>query len=177
MKKFIAMILSVGMIFAVSACGSNPEEEQTGQDAIQVGIVQLIENGAFADMREGFIEKMRELGYSEDKMVFDYKNANGDTATLNAICQSMVDAKKDLIVTIATPPTQAMVNRTAAFPCSLSRFPIQSGRRDYEMNKPDKNATGTSNFIPVDEMFKLADKLTPAAKPTASCITPARSIP
>jgi len=165
MKKFIAMILSVGMIFAVSACGSNPEEEQTGQDAIQVGIVQLIENGAFADMREGFIEKMRELGYSEDKMVFDYKNANGDTATLNAICQSMVDAKKDLIVTIATPPTQAMVNLDSGIPVffiSVSN-PVGAGVIT-EMNKPDKNATGTSNFIPVDEMFKLADKLTPGCE-------------
>ena len=30
-----------------------------------------------------------------------------------------------------------------------------------DMARPDKLATGTSNAIPVEEMFKLADKLTP----------------
>ena len=32
------------------------------------------------------------------------------------------------------------------------------------MAKPDKNATGTSNAIPVSEMFKLSDTLTPGCK-------------
>jgi putative ABC transport system substrate-binding protein len=87
MKKLVSTLLAAGNDFyplrlrrgrgygrAAAADGAD--------DAIQVGIIQLVENGAFADMREGFIAKMRELGYSEDKMVFDYKNANGDTATL-----------------------------------------------------------------------------------------------
>ena len=32
------------------------------------------------------------------------------------------------------------------------------------METPDRNATGTSNAIPVGEMFKLADKLTPGVE-------------
>ena len=32
------------------------------------------------------------------------------------------------------------------------------------MEKPDKNATGTSNAIPVNEIFDLADQLTPGCK-------------
>jgi putative ABC transport system substrate-binding protein len=32
------------------------------------------------------------------------------------------------------------------------------------MSKPDKNATGTSNAIPVSEMFKLSNQLTPGCK-------------
>ena len=32
------------------------------------------------------------------------------------------------------------------------------------MEKPDKNCTGTSNAIPVDEMFKLSDQLTPGCQ-------------
>ena len=33
-----------------------------------------------------------------------------------------------------------------------------------DMAKPDKNATGTSNIVPVDEIFTLAGKLTPDVK-------------
>lgn len=32
------------------------------------------------------------------------------------------------------------------------------------MEKPDKNATGTSNAIPVEDIFALSDKLTPDCK-------------
>jgi putative ABC transport system substrate-binding protein len=77
----------------------------------------------------------------------------------------MVDEKKDLIVTIATPPTQAMVNMESGIPVffiSVSN-PVGAGVIT-DMSKPDKNATGTSNFIPVDEMFKLSDKLTPGCE-------------
>jgi putative ABC transport system substrate-binding protein len=32
------------------------------------------------------------------------------------------------------------------------------------LNKTDKNSTGTSNYIPADRIFQLADKLTPGIK-------------
>jgi putative ABC transport system substrate-binding protein len=167
MKKLIPVLLIISLLLVAAGCstgttpGGNSNGTATAQ-AKQVGIIQLADNGAFTDMREGFINKMRSLGYSEDKMVFDYKNANGDTATLNSICQTMVDQKKDFIVTIGTPATQAIVNMNSGIPVffiSVSN-PVGAGVIT-DMNTPDKNATGTSNAIPVDEMFKLSDKLTP----------------
>lgn len=172
MKKYFALLLALVMLFSVSGCGANtasgtPSGTQSGDTAevIKVGIVQLADNGAFTDMREGFIARMRELGYSEEQMTFDYKNANGDTATLNSICQTMADAETDIVVTIATPPTQAMVNMDTGIPVffiSVSN-PVGAGVIT-DLSTPDKNATGTSNAIPVSEMFKLADELTPGCK-------------
>lgn len=147
----------VGMFFsAAGAAEAAP---------VKVGIVQLIDNGAFADMREGFIGRMRELGYSEDKITFDYKNAQGDMSNLNSICQSMAGAGLDFIVTIATPPTQAMVNLEPEAPVFFIAVsnPVGAGIIT-DMAKPDKNATGASNAIPVDEMFKLAARVTPKAR-------------
>ena len=163
MKKIIATLLISVLLLAVAGCSQNNQPEGgASADAVQVGIVQLADNGAFTDMREGFINRMRELGYSEEKMVFDYKNANGDTATLNSICQTMIDGKKDFIVAIATPASQAIVNMDSGIPVFFISVgnPVGAGIIT-DMNKPDKNATGTSNAIPVSEMFKLADKLTP----------------
>lgn len=156
LKKLISLILIVSLTLTLTACAEKKS------DVLDVGVVQMADNGAFTDMREGFIAQMRKLGYTEDKMTFDYKNAQGDMTVLNTICQDMAGDKKDLIVTIATPPTQAMVNLdsdTPVFFISVSN-PVGAGVIT-DMKAPDKNATGTSNAIPVAEMFKLSDKLTP----------------
>lgn len=171
MKKMstvlLTLLLVISLLLVATGCGTGTTSSDTSKGnsaakVTQVGIIQLADNGAFTDMREGFINKMRSLGYSEDKMVFDYKNANGDTGTLNSICQTMVDQKKDFIVTIGTPATQAIVNMDSGIPVffiSVSN-PVAAGVIT-DMKTPDKKATGTSNAIPVDEMFKLSDKLTP----------------
>ena len=77
----------------------------------------------------------------------------------------MAGAGLDFIVTIATPPTQAMVNfepEAPVFFISVSN-PVGAGVIT-EIEHPDKNATGASNAIPVDEMFKLAARVTPKAR-------------
>ena len=163
MKKIFAILLVFGMLLAATGCskGTTPNPNASSQ-ITHVGVIQLADNGAFTDMREGFINKIRALGYSADKMVFDYKNANGDTATLNSICQTMVGDKKDFIVTIGTPASQAIVNMNSGIPVFFISVSNPVGAAIIsDMNTPDKNATGTSNAIPVGEMFKLSAKLTP----------------
>ena len=144
--------------------GTDPAENAKAED-LKIGIIQLIENGAFDNMREGFIAELREKGYGEDSCEIIYKCAQGDAANLNTICQGMVDEKVDLVCTIATPATQAMVNLESDIPvffCAVSS-PIGAGViSDFE--KPDKNATGTSNAIPVEDIFALADELTPGVE-------------
>ncbi|AGA69000.1 ABC-type uncharacterized transport system, periplasmic component [Desulfitobacterium dichloroeliminans LMG P-21439] len=161
-KTLIGFLISILLLAAVGCSSETTPQSKASSDAIQVGLVQLADNGAFTDMREGFTNKMRELGYSEEGMVIDYKNANGDTATLNSIMQTMVEEKKDMIVTIGTPATQAIVNMDSGIPVFYISVSNPVGAKIItDMNTPDKNATGTSNAIPVSEMFKLADQLTP----------------
>lgn len=77
----------------------------------------------------------------------------------------MVDSRMDLVATIATPATQAMVNMDSDIPVvfiSVSA-PVAAGVTS-NMEKPDKNATGTSNAIPVSDIFNLSDSLTPGNK-------------
>lgn len=158
MKKLVALIAVLVLVLSLSATAF-------AEEPLKVAIVQLVENGAFKDMREGFVARMRELGYTEDKMTFIEKNAAGDMSNLQTIVDSVVDEDMDIIVTIATPPTQAVVNKDSGIPVffiSVSN-PVGAGVIT-DMAKPDKNATGASNAIPVSEMFKLAASLTPEAK-------------
>lgn len=161
MKKLITLVLSLSLMLSLAACGGT-EKDAAAAGAKKIGIIQLADNGAFTDMREGFLSRMAELGYTEENMSVNYKNAQGDMTNLNSICQEMAGAKLDLIVTIATPPTQAMVNMECGTPVFFISVSDPVGAKVItDMATPDKNATGTSNAIPVDEIFKLADQLTP----------------
>ena len=158
MKRIVALAATLVLALLMTSCA-------LAEQPLKVAIVQLVENGAFKDMREGFIARMRELGYTEDKMVFIEKNASGDMSNLQTIAQGVIDEKADLIVTIATPPTQTVVNLESDIPVFFISVanPLGAGVLT-DMQKPDRNATGASNAIPIGENFKLAAKLTPDAK-------------
>ncbi len=167
-KKVLAMAVSAVMIMGVSACSSSSSTtsssaaDDTESKKTVVGIVQMADNGAFTDMREGFIAEMNAKGFDDSNTEFIYKNAQGDATNLNTICQEMVSEGVDLVATIATPTTQAMVNMKSDIPIvfiSLSD-PVGAGILS-SLDKPDNNATGTSNAIPISDIVALADKLTP----------------
>lgn len=193
MKKLLATVCVLALsMMALAGCGSSPKEtegqteaasqvvteaateaasalESTGGagdgEVLKVGVIQMIENGAFNDMREGFVAELRDKGYTEDKLEIDYKCAQGDATNLQTIAQSMADGGYDLVCTIATPATQAMVNLEVETPVVFIAVsaPVAAGVIT-EMEHPDKNATGTSNAIPVSDIFALSDTLTPGCE-------------
>lgn len=159
LKKLLCLTTAVMMMTAsLTGCKSDKKDD----DSVKIGIIQMIENGAFNDMREGFIEELAEKGYDTEKADIDYKCAQGDATNLQTIAQSMADGDYDLICTIATPATQAMVNMDSETPVVFIAVsaPVAAGVIT-DMDKPDKNATGTSNAIPVEDIFTLSDTLTP----------------
>ena len=163
-KTLTLLALSLCLMLSLIGCGGAPADGAV-DEKLTVGVVQLIDNGAFEDMREGFIARLQELGYTEDKCEIYYKNAQGDAANLNAICQEMVDKDVDLIAAIATPAAQSAVNLQSDIPVVFISVSNPTGAGIItDMAHPDKNATGTSNAIPVSEMFKLADRLTPGCQ-------------
>lgn len=175
MKKFFAVMLSLMLtVLTFASCqstdktnsttNSDPGTNNTGKK-YKVAIVQLADNGAFTEMRESFIQEMRTLGYDEAQMIFDIKNAQGDQSALNTISQGLKNGDYDLIVPIVTPATMSVVNQGLKTPVVFISVtnPVGSGIMT-SMEKPDKNATGTSNIVPVDQIFGLAKELTPDVK-------------
>lgn len=176
-QKVFTALLFMGTLSLIAGCQAKDATQATSSEvkgnaskssdngSLKIGIIQLIDNGAFSDMRDGFTEELKEKGYGDDKVKIDYKNAQGDATNLNSICQEMVDQKVDVIAAIATPAAQAIVNMDTDIPVifiSVSN-PVGAGILT-DMAKPDKNATGTSNAIPVNEIFDLAKTLTPECK-------------
>lgn len=157
-KNMLGMLAAVMSAALITSCGS-----VSGEDGRKVGVVAMMENGAFTDMRDGIVEQLKEEGYSEEEIV--YQCAAGDTTALSSIVSNMTDGTYEMVFTIATPSTQAFVNAesdTPVFFCAVSS-PVAAGVLT-DMEKPDKNATGTSNAIPVSEILELAMEITPDAE-------------
>jgi len=172
MKNYIRLIWALTIFCALFFAGCSKQNAGSAAAKVSggiaprsIGIVQLAENGAFTDMREGFLDKLKELGYTDELLKVDYKNAQGDMGALNTICQEMARSQMDIVVTIATPAAQAFVNQESKIPLVFISVtdPVGAGIMS-SMDKPDKNATGTSNLVPVDEIFKLADAMTPGIR-------------
>ena len=66
LKKAAAIILAAAIGMASVSCGK-------GSDKDTVYVVMMVENGAFVDMKDGFIQELRDKGYSEDKLDIVYK--------------------------------------------------------------------------------------------------------
>ena len=145
MKKLVSLLVALTLVIC---CVSGAAAED--KKHYKIGIVLMIENGAFLDMKAGLLKGLNDLGYVEgENLVVDYRCAQGDATNLQTICQNMADGSYDVVVTVATPPTQAFVGLECETPnvfCSVAA-PVAAGVMS-DLNTPDMNSTGTSNAIP-----------------------------
>ena len=160
MKKLTALVLALAVVMSLVTFGS----AESGQ--YKVGIVLLVENGAFLDMKSGIISGLEKAGYTEgENLTINYQCAFGDGGTLARICSDMDDGTYDLVFTIATPTTQAFVNLESETPCIFCSVanPV-AAQVMSALDTPDMNATGTSNAIPSGDILSLGLKITPDVK-------------
>ena len=181
MKKIFAAILALSLLLtacsgassSAPAPSSQPEAASSSQEApsassgetLKIGLVQMMEHPSLDEIREAFLAELKAQGYDDSKVVIDYQNGQGDMGTLNTIAQKFVGDGVDMIVAIATPAAQAAAAATDSTPIIFSAVtdPVDAGLVS-DLEAPDRNLTGTSDAIPVDRIFALADELTPGIK-------------
>ena len=133
---------------------------------LTIGITQIVDHPALNAVRDGFIDEMANQGYIEvENIVYDKLNAQGDIATANTIAQKFVSEKVDLILSIATPTSQAVVGATTTIPIVFSAVtdPVGAGLvKDLESS--GNNVTGISDLTPVRKQFELIKEILPEAK-------------
>jgi putative ABC transport system substrate-binding protein len=122
---------------------------------IIIGITQIVEHPALDDTRKGILDALKANEFGEDKVIIDYKNAQGDFPTAQLIGQEFND-KADIAVGISTPSAQALVNSFKEKPLffSVVTYPENAGILK-------RNVTGVSDRTPVQKQIKLIKKLLP----------------
>jgi putative ABC transport system substrate-binding protein len=170
MKKYIRILAMVAaFLLAASGCTSqtaNSNNNQTGAEKIEIGIIQYAEHVALDSAREGFIDALRDNGYVDgDNISIDKQNAQGDQSNLSTISDRFVSNKVDLILAIATSAAQAIAGKTTEIPILATAITDFEEARLVESNEaPGRNVSGTSDMNPIKEQIDLLVKLAPDAK-------------
>lgn len=173
MKKLFAVLLSALMLLAMAACAADNNGGSAGPAApggrmVTVGLIQLMEHPSLDEIRAAITARLEEKAVESGlEIEVNYQNAQGDTSTINTICQQFVANKVDVIVAIATPAAQgaAAAVENSGIPVIFSAVtdPVAAGLVE-KLDAPGGNITGTSDAIPVEKIFTLAAELTPEVK-------------
>lgn len=158
MKKLIATMLLLALC---TGCGSTSE----GTEKKVVSVAQIVEHKSLNQIRDAFKDEMNQLGYTDENTTFDFKDAGGQQNTLNSIMSTFAGNSSDVIVAIATPTAMTAANYAEEIPVIFSAVsdPIGAGLVS-DLNQPDKNITGTSDEIQVDQILDLALQIQPNLK-------------
>ncbi|WP_313165897.1 ABC transporter substrate-binding protein [Sedimentibacter sp.] len=159
-KKYMAMVLLVPVI--MTGCQSeeanSPQEQDSTDNSYKIGISQLMEHPSLDQSREGFVDRLKELGLD---VQIDYVNSQGDVNTVQAIAEKFVKDKADMIYAIATPPAQAarQATKDTGIPVLFSAVtdPVFSQIVDG-LDKID-NVTGLSNKVEPLQILKSVKNL------------------
>ncbi len=130
---------------------------------IKIGITQIVDHPALNAVRQGVIDVLTEAGYVEgEDVVYIFGNAQGDFTVAISIAQNFLAQKVDLVVSIATPTSQAAVQvfKDTDVPVVFSAVtdPVGAGLTGYP------NVTGTSDMIDVRGDLELLLELVPGLK-------------
>ncbi|MEG1849369.1 MAG: ABC transporter substrate-binding protein, partial [Oscillospiraceae bacterium] len=180
MKKFSMLSVLLALALMLGACGGSssaaPSAAPSAPSAaapsaepqaklLKIGLVQLMEHPSLNEIRDAVIAELKVQGYDDSRVEIDYQNGQGEPGLINSICQKFVGDKVDLIIAIATPAAQGAAAATSEIPIIFSAVtdPVAAGLT-ASLEQPDANATGTSDAIPAEQIFALADELTPGIK-------------
>ena len=162
MKKIIAVLLTVLMLVAVTACGASAPADD---GKYVVGVCQLVPHVALDAATQGFVDRLTEL-LGEENVVIDVKVAAGDSATCAPIVNDFVTQGVDLIMANATPALQAAAAATADIPIlgtSVTEYGVAMGIENFS-GTVGGNISGTSDLAPLDKQAAMIKEWCPDAQ-------------
>jgi putative ABC transport system substrate-binding protein len=142
-RRFVLTSLA-GVLAAPLAAGARPPKLPT------IGVMGSGTAAAQSQWTAAFMQRLRELGWSEDRNVaIEYRWAEGRTERFAEISAEFVRLKVDVIVTHNTPPTLAAKQATSVIPIVFATAgdPVGSGVV-ASLARPGGNVTGLSSQAP-----------------------------
>ena len=161
MKKYLALVLSAAMIFALGLSTVSYADEST----YTVAIAKFVDDASLNQIETAIISELTEMS---DKLgivieVID-KNGNADSGTLNQMAVDFVDQAVDVIVPIATPAAVIMQAATedSQIPVVFSAVSDPEGAGLVASNDATgSNVTGTSDALNTEAVMNLITAANP----------------
>jgi len=168
-KRLRVLLSSISLILILALALPMMSGCKPGQPGVyRIGITQIVTHPALDANRQGFIDQMAEEGFIEGENVeYDCRNAEGDMTVAASIAQKFVSEKADLILSIATPTSQACVEAAEGtdIPIVFGSVtdPVDAKLID-SWDNPGGNVTGISDWADVATQVQLAMDIVPNVK-------------
>lgn len=169
MKKFLCIVLTALMALTLLAgCGGTAAPADSGKTTYKVGILQYMQHPSLDEISAAIVAELQSLADQNGLVIeIDLENAQGDQTNISTITNQFVSDGVDVVIAVATPAAQgaAAVLEGSNIPLIFSAVTDPVAAQLVEsMEAPGGTITGTSDYIPTDDIFKLAGLLTPEAK-------------
>ncbi|MBO0431349.1 ABC transporter substrate-binding protein [Enterococcus sp. DIV0660C] len=166
MKKNVLIGLGLTVLLALGGCAQKSEAKNGDEEMKTVGVLQLVQHNSLDDSYKGFKEGLSEGGYVEGKnLTIDYQNAQNNQDNLKSMSEKLVKEKPDLLLGIATPAAQSLLNETTTIPITVTAVTDLKEAKLVASNKePGGNVTGTSDMVPIKKQIDLLLSIVPNAK-------------
>jgi len=150
------------LILTMSACSGKDETED---DTLRVGVVQLVQHDALDAATQGFVDALI-AEFGEEKVKVDVQNASGEVANCTTIVNGFVSADVDLIMANATPALLAAASATSEIPVLGTSVTDYASALEIDNwnGVTGKNVSGTSDLAPLDGQAAMIRELFPDAK-------------
>lgn len=154
-RKLGIFVIATALLAAASGCGEKPKDATSGggntdKKSYQLAISQYVEHPSLDATRNGILAALKDAGLTEGtNLKVDYNNAQNDSANNLSIAQKIASGKNDLVIGIATPSAQALVQQVKNTPVLFAAVtdPINA-KIVSNMDRPGGNVTGASDTNP-----------------------------
>ena len=160
-KKIIAVISAIAIIFSFAACAKNAKDSDTSADVrtYKIGICNYVDDASLNQIVEN-IQSQLDKAATENNVKFDVtvQNCNADASVMNQIISNYMSTPVDLMVGVATPVAVAMQAATedSKIPVVFAAVsdPVGAGLV-ADKDAPGANVTGTSDYLNTDAIMDL----------------------
>jgi putative ABC transport system substrate-binding protein len=164
-KIALAGLAAVAMSLALAACGGGDDKTDsttastaTGDstaaaEAYEVAITQYLAHPSLDLITQGFKDALSEKGLADGTDInYTYRDAGGeDPNTVTIASEFAADSKYDLILAVATPSAQAVVQKEKTRPVLFAGItdPVAAELvKTWDASADNGNVTGTSDLNP-----------------------------
>ena len=150
--------------------GSSSAQESKSKKIVRIGVAQSFSHPDLDEDMKGFEKALLEAGFKEgDNVTYHRQNAQNEETLAKTIARKFIDLKLDLIHSIATLTSQAVVNDIHDIPIVFSSVTDPVGARlipqkSHNGSKSGTNVTGVSDRWPTSLQFEMHTKFFPKAK-------------
>ncbi|ROX91846.1 ABC transporter substrate-binding protein [Enterococcus hirae] len=166
MKKNLLIGLGATLLLALGGCGTANSSSAKSDDSKTIGVLQLVQHNSLDATYKGFKEGLAENGYKEgDNLTINYQNAQNNQDNLKSMSEKLVKDQPDLLLGIATPAAQSLLNETTTIPITVTAVTdLEKAHLVSYNDKPGGNVTGTTDMVPIEKQIELLLQIVPKAK-------------